>query len=54
MDYGCYDRDTRNYSEAKGRNVNLKVTCTFGYGKKKEIGDVNIDRKVNSAIMRTY
>lgn len=52
MDYGCYARDTRSFNESKGRNVNLKVTYTFGYGKKKEMGDVEIERRVNSAIMR--
>lgn len=52
MDYGCYARDTRSFSESGGRNVNLKLTYTFGYGKKKEMGDVETERRVNSAIMR--
>ena len=54
MDYGCYRRDTWNYSEPDGCNLNLKVTYSFGYGKKQERGNTEIDKRINSAIMRTY
>ena len=54
MDYGCYRRDTWNYSESDGRNLNLKLTYNFGYGKKQERGNTEIDKRLNSAIMRTY
>lgn len=54
MDYGCYRRDTWNYSEADGCNLNLKLTYSFGYGKKQERGNTEIDKRINSAIMRTY
>lgn len=54
MDYGCYIRDTWSYSESDGRNVNLTLTYNLGYGKKRERGNTEIDRRVNSSIMRTY
>jgi len=54
MDYGCMKRDIHNYSEPDGRNVNLKATWSFGYGKKHECSDANIDNSINSAILKTY
>ena len=54
MDYGCYRRDIWNYGEADGRNINLTVTYSLGYGKKSERGDTDIDKHINSAIMKTY
>ena len=54
LDYGCYRRDIWNYGEADGRNINLTVTYSLGYGKKSERGDTDIDKHINSAIMKTY
>lgn len=54
MDYGCYRRDTWNYHEPGGCNVNLKLTYSLGYGKKSERGDTEINRHLNSAIMRNF
>lgn len=54
MNYGCYQRDSWKYSEADGCNINLKVTYSFGFGKKQERGSTDIDAKLNSAIMRTH
>lgn len=54
MDYGCYHRDTWNYNESDGRLINLKLTYSIGYGKKQKMGNTDIDKKLNSAIMRTY
>ena len=54
MDYGCYRRNTWNYSESDGCNLNLKLTYSFGYGKKQERGNTEIDKRINSAIMRAY
>ena len=54
MDYGCYRRDIWNYGEADGRNVNLTVTYSLGYGKKSERGDTDINKHINSAIMKAY
>jgi len=54
MDYGCMQRDIHRYSEPDGRCVNLKVTYSFGFGKKKDLGDSSIDNTINSAILKTY
>lgn len=54
MDYGYYHRDTWNYNETDGRNINLTITYSLGYGKKSERGDTDIDKRINSAIMKTY
>jgi hypothetical protein len=54
MDYGCYQRNTWNYDEPKGCNLNLKITYNMGYGKKAERGDTEINKNINSAIMKTY
>ena len=54
MDYGCYQRDTWNYDEPNGCNLNLKITYNMGYGKKAERSDTEINKKINSAIMKTY
>lgn len=54
MDYGCFCRDTRNYSETDGFNVNLTLTYSLGYGKKSERGDTSISKQINSAIMKAY
>lgn len=52
--YGCYHQDTWRFNESDGCNLNLKLTYNFGYGKKQERGDTEIDKTINSAIMRTY
>ena len=54
MNYGCYCRDTWEYSENDGRNINLTVTYSLGYGKKSKLGEIDIDKRINSAIMKTY
>ncbi|EGN56434.1 hypothetical protein PRBRB14_08420 [Hallella multisaccharivorax DSM 17128] len=54
MDYGCYNRDLWRHSESDGRNISLTVTYSLGYGKKTERGDTEINKTVNSAIMKTY
>ena len=52
MDYGCYSRDTWKHSEADGRNINLTLTYSFGYGKRQERGSTEIDKHIDSAIMK--
>ena len=52
MDYGCYSRDTWSHSEADGRNINLTLTYSFGYGKRQERGSTEIDKQIDSAIMK--
>ena len=54
MNYGCYRRDTWEYNEADGRNINLSATYSLGYGKKSKLGEIDIDKRINSAIMKTY
>ena len=53
-DFGCYHQDTWRFSEPDGRNLNLKLAYNFGYGKKQERGDTEIDKTINTAIMKTY
>ncbi|MCI1247174.1 MAG: hypothetical protein LKG14_07335 [Prevotella sp.] len=52
MDYGCYQRDTWSYNEPDGCNLNLKLTYSIGYGKKEKRDDLDINKNINSAIMR--
>ena len=54
MDDGCYNRDSWKYSEFDGRNVNLTLTYSLSYGKKSERGDVDAEKQLDSAIMKTY
>jgi len=54
MDYGAMQRDIHSYSEPDGRSLNLKVTYSFGYGKKQEPCDSSIEGTINSAILKTY
>ncbi|MBR5061993.1 MAG: hypothetical protein IKX24_07605 [Prevotella sp.] len=54
MDYGCYCRDTWGYHEPEGRLLNLTLTYSFGYGKKSERSDMDVNKTVNNAIMKTY
>ena len=51
MDYGCYVRDTWRQSESDGRNLNLTLTYSFGYGKRQDLGDTEIEKRLNTAIM---
>ena len=53
MDYGCYDMDRWRMNESAGRNVSLKVTCAFNFGKKTDRSDVQINPIINSAIMKS-
>lgn len=54
MDYGCYDKNARKYDETTGRNISLMLVYRFSYGKKTESGDMEVDKGVNDAIMKTY
>lgn len=54
MDYGCYDRDTFRYNESDGQKINVTVTYSFGYGKKSQRGDTEINKNINKAIMKVY
>lgn len=54
MDYGCYNRNSWNFNETDGRNINLTLTYSFSYGKKSERGEIEVDKNVNSAIMKMY
>jgi len=54
MDYGCYHRDVWNYNESDGCNINLTLTYSLGYGKKSELGNTDIEKKINSAILRAH
>lgn len=54
MDYGCYNQNSWSYSESNGRCVNLKLTYNFGYGKKTERGEINIDKSINNALLKVY
>ena len=52
MDYGHYNRNSWQYNEPKGRNINLKITYSIGYGKTKERGDMELNKNINSAIIK--
>ena len=54
MDDGCYNRNSWKYSEIDGRNINLTLTYSLNYGKKSERGEVDAEKQLNSAIMKTY
>lgn len=54
MDYGCYEQDTRVFSEPDGCNIAVKLTYSFSYGKKSERGDVSIDKSTRDAILKGY
>lgn len=54
MDDACYNRNLWKYSESDGRTVNLTLTYSLSYGKKSERGDVDVEKTLNSAIMKTY
>ena len=52
MDYGCYRLNTYTYDQPTGCNVNFTITYSLGYGKKVERGSTDIDKHINSAIMK--
>lgn len=54
MDYGCYNRNSWNFNETDGCNVNLTLTYSFSYGKKSKRGEVEVNKRIDSAIMKTY
>ena len=54
MDYGCYNRNSWIYNEPDGRNINLTLTYSFSYGKKTEREDIEVNKNINSAIMKMY
>ena len=54
MDYGCYRLNSYSYDQPTGCNVNFTVTYSLGYGKKVERGNTDIDKHINSAIMKAY
>ena len=54
MDYGHYNRNSWRYNEPKGRNINLKITYSIGYGKTKQRGDMELNKNINSAIIKGF
>ena len=54
MEYGCYNRNSWNFSDADGRNINLTLTYNFNYGKKSERGEIEVNKNIDSAIMKMY
>lgn len=54
MNYGHYNRNSWLYNEPKGRTINLKLTYSIGYGKAKERGSMELDKKINSAIIKGF
>ncbi len=54
MNYGCYDRNSWNFNETDGRNINLTITYNINYGKKSERGEINVNKNIDSAIMKMY
>lgn len=54
MDYGCYSRNSWKFNEAEGRDIRLTMTYSISYGKKSERGDMEVNKGINSAIMKAY
>lgn len=54
MDYGCYKRNSWNLNETDGRKVNLTLTYSFSYGKKSNRGEIEVNKTIDSAIMKMY
>lgn len=52
MNYGCYNQDTRTFSEPNGCNVELKLTYSLSYGKKTKRGDITVDKSTKDAILK--
>ncbi|MFC4665067.1 hypothetical protein [Falsiporphyromonas endometrii] len=54
MNYGCYDRNSWNFNETNGRSINLTLAYRFSYGKKSECGEIEVNKNIDSAIMKMY
>ena len=54
MDYGHYNRDSWLYNEPNGRVINLKITYSIGYGKTKQRGEMELNKNINSAIIKGF
>lgn len=54
MDYGCYNRNSRIFNEINGRNINLTLTYSLSYGKKSKRGEIEVNKNIDSAIMKMY
>ena len=54
MNYGCYNRNSWNFNNLDGCNINLSVTYNISYGKKTERGEIEVNKNIDSAIMKTY
>ena len=54
MDYGHYNRDSWRYNEPDGCVINLKITYSIGYGKTKQRGEMELNKNINSAIIKGF
>lgn len=54
MDYGCYNRNSRIFNEINGRNINLTLTYSLSYGKKSKREEIEVNKNIDSAIMKMY
>ena len=54
MDYGYYNRNSRIFNETDGRNINLTLTYSLSYGKKSKRGEIEVNKNIDSAIMKMY
>lgn len=54
MNYGCYNRNSQEFNEVAGRNINLTLAYSFSYGKKSERGEIEVNKNIDSAIMKMY
>ena len=52
MDYGKYQREGVRAFEAQGRCLNLTVAYNFGFGRKHQAGSQEVDKKIDSAILK--
>ena len=52
MDYGQYQREVVRAFEAQGRCLNLTVAYNFGFGRKHQAGSQEVDKKIESAILK--
>ena len=52
MDYGLYQREGVRAFEAQGRCLNLTVAYNFGFGRKHKAGSQEVDKKIDSAILK--
>ena len=54
MDYGCYNRNSWSFDETRGCNISLTLTYSFNFGNKPERGEIDVNKKFDSAIMKFY